>query len=292
MARPRPNTGRGLKLKRLGLILPLYLLLSLGAFSMIMPFIWMVSTSLKDINQVFIFPPQWIPNPIHWENYSKIFKLFNFGRYYLNTVIVTVGRMAGMFIFCTLAAYAFARLRFPGRDILFFLLLSTLMIPFEALLVPTFILIKNLRWINTYWALIVPQALGAFGGAFNVFLLRQFFLTIPKELEESAIIDGASPLRIFWSIMLPLVRPALAALMIFAFTGAWNDFTYPLIVTNTDDMKVLSLGIAGFKGLREGLTQWPLMMAAATVSILPVTVVFLLAQKYFIEGISITGLKE
>lgn len=286
----RGKTGRNWK--RSALVISVYFLLSIGAFSMIVPFVWMISTSFKDINHVFIFPPQWIPNLIHWENYIKIFKLFNFSRYYLNTIVVTVGRMAGMFIFCTIAAYAFARLRFPGRNILFFMLLSTLMIPFEALLVPTFVLIKNLHWINTYWALIVPQALGAFGGVFNVFLLRQFFLTIPKELEESAIIDGASPLRIFWSIMLPLVKPALAALAIFAFTSAWDDFTYPLIVTNTDNMKVLSLGIAGFKGLREGLTQWPLMMAASTISILPTIIVFLLAQKYFVEGISITGLKE
>jgi multiple sugar transport system permease protein len=200
--------------------------------------------------------------------------------------------MTGQFITCTLAAYAFARLRFPGRNVLFFLLLSSLMVPFETLMVPTFVLMKNLHWINTYWALIVPQALGAFGGAFNVFLLRQFFLTIPREFEESAIIDGASPFRIFRSIMLPLAKPALATLLIFSFGAAWNDFTYPLIVTNTDNMKVLSLGIIGFKGMREGMTQWNLMMGAATLAILPVLIVFLFAQKYFIEGITVGGLKE
>lgn len=273
-------------------IIFVYVLLAIGAFSMIVPFVWMISTSFKSLNDVFVFPPQWIPDPIQWEHYPKLFELFNFGRYYLNSMIVTVGRMIGMFITSTLAAYAFARLRFPGRNILFFMLLSTLMIPFAALLVPTFVLMKNLHWINTYWALIIPQGLGAFGGAFNVFLLRQFFLTIPKELEESAIIDGAGPFRVFWSVMLPLVKPALATLAIFAFTSAWGDFLYPLIVTNTDNMKVLSLGIAGFRGLREGMTQWPLMMAASTVSIVPTVLVFLLAQKYFIEGIAMTGLKE
>ncbi len=268
-----------------------YILVIVGAGGMLMPFLWMISTSLKDINHIFVIPPQWIPKPIHWENYKRVFELLNFGRYYLNTILVTAGRMFGIFFTCTMAGYAFARLKFPGRDILFFILLSSLMIPFEVLMVPTFMLMKNLHWINTYQALIVPQALGAFGGAFNVFLMRQFFLTIPKELEEAAIIEGASPFRIFWSIMLPLVKPALAALIIFAFGAAWNDFTYPLIVTNTDNMKVLSLGIAGFKGFRSGMTQWHLMMAASTISILPVVIVFVFAQKYFIEGITTTGMK-
>ena len=278
--------------RRAFLVTMTYALVIFFAITEVLPFIWMISTSLKDPNQVFTMPPQWIPRPAHWENYVEIFRLMDFGRYWLNTIIVTVGRMLGQFIFCTLAAYAFARLNFPGRDFLFFLLLSSLMVPFETLMVPTFVLMKKLGWINTYWALIVPHALGAFGGAFNVFLLRQFFLTIPKEFEESAIIDGASPFRIFRSIMLPLARPALAALLIFSFRGAWNDFTYPLIVTNTDDMKVLSLGILGFKGLRAGMTQWHLMMAAATLSILPMIIVFLVAQKYFIEGITVGGLKE
>lgn len=269
----------------------IYVLVILGAIGMIMPFFWMVSTSLKDINSIFVIPPQWIPRPCHWENYKKVFELLNFGKYYLNTIIVTAGRVIGMFFTCTMAGYAFARLKFPGRNVLFFMLLSSLMIPFEVLMVPTFMLIKNLHWINTYQALIVPQALGAFGGVFNIFLMKQFFSTIPKEMEEAAIIEGASPFRIFWSIMLPLVKPALAALLIFTFTSAWNDFTYPLIVTNTDSMKVLSLGIAGFKGFREGMTQWNLMMAASTVSILPVVGIFIFAQKYFIEGITTTGLK-
>ncbi|MCD6128397.1 carbohydrate ABC transporter permease [Candidatus Bipolaricaulota bacterium] len=278
--------------RRAFLVTITYALVIFFAITEVLPFIWMISTSLKDLNQVFTMPPQWIPRPAHWENYVEIFRLMDFGRYWLNTIIVTVGRMLGQFIFCTLAAYAFARLNFPGKDFLFFLLLSSLMVPFETLMVPTFVLMKKLGWINTYWALIVPHALGAFGGAFNVFLLRQFFLTIPKEFEESAIIDGASPFRIFRSIMLPLARPALAALLIFSFRGAWNDFTYPLIVTNTDNMKVLSLGILGFKGLRAGMTQWHLMMAAATLSILPMILVFLVAQKYFIEGITVGGLKE
>ena len=268
-----------------------YILIIAGAVGMLMPFLWMVSTSLKDINQVFIIPPKWVPEPFHWENYKKVFELIDFGRYYLNTILVTAGRMIGMFITCTLAGYAFARLKFPGRDILFFLLLSSLMLPFEVLMVPVFMLMKNLHWINTYQVLIIPHALGAFGGVFSVFLMKQFFLTIPKELEEAAIIDGASPFRIFWSVMLPLVKPALAAMAIFTFGSAWNDFTYPLIVTNTNNMKVLSLGIAGFKGFREGMTQWPLMMAASVMSILPMVVVFVLAQKYFIEGVKTTGLK-
>ncbi|MCK4394954.1 carbohydrate ABC transporter permease [Candidatus Bipolaricaulota bacterium] len=287
---PRPEIGN--EKKRSALAISSYILLSIGAFSMIIPFVWMLSTSLKGINEVFIFPPQWMPKPIRWENYARVFELMNFGRYFFNTVLVTVGRMALMFFTCTMAAYGFARLKFPGRDVLFFMLLGTLMLPIEVLMVPSFILMKNLHWINTFRALIIPQGLAAFGGAFSIFLMRQFFLTIPKELEESAIIDGAGPVRVFWSIMLPLAKPAFAALAVFAFTGAWNDFVWPLLVTNTDNMKVLSLGIAGFKGLREGLTKWPLMMAASTMTLLPVMVIFFLAQKYFIEGISITGLKE
>jgi len=278
--------------RRAALITASYALAIVFAISMLVPFLWMISTSLKGTNQVFAMPPHWIPNPVHWENYGRIFESMNFGRYWLNTILVTIGRVGGQFITCTLAAYAFARLRFPGRNILFFLLLSSMMIPFETLMVPTFELMKNLHWINTYWALIVPQALGAFGGAFNVFLLRQFFLSIPKEFEDSAVIDWAGPFKIFWSIMLPLAKPALAALLIFSFRGAWDDFTYPLIVTNTDSMKVLSLGILGFKGMRAGMTQWNLMMGAATLAILPVVIVFILAQKYFIEGITVGGLKE
>ena len=278
--------------RRAALVTASYALAIFFAISMLMPFIWMISTSLKDLNHVFTLPPQWIPRPAHWENYARLFAIMNFGRYWLNTILVTIGRVGGQFIACTLAAYAFARLRFPGRNVLFFLLLSSMMVPFETLMVPTFVLMKNLHWINTYWALIVPQALGAFGGAFNVFLLRQFFLTIPKEFEDSAVVDGAGPFRIFWSIMLPLAKPALAALLIFSFRGAWDDFTYPLIVTNTDSMKVLSLGILGFKGMRAGMTQWNLMMGAGTLAILPVLIVFIFAQKYFIEGITVGGLKE
>lgn len=285
-----PKT-RDSKRKQWIIVIFAYILLSIGAFGMIIPFIWMLSTSLKTINQTFVFPPQWIPKPAYWENYKRVFDLMNFARYYLNSTLVTAGRIAGQFFVCTMAAYGFARLRFPGRDIFFFLILGTLMLPIEALMVPSFILMKHLRWINTYRALIIPQALGAFGGAFYIFLLRQFFLSIPKELEEAAIIDGASPPRVFWSVMLPLARPVFAALAVFAFTKAWNDFVWPLLMTNTDNMKVLSLGIAGFKGLREGLTQWPLMMAAAMMALLPVLIVFVLAQKYFIEGATLTGLK-
>lgn len=278
--------------KRSRLIIASYILLSIGAFAMIIPLVWMVSTSLKDLREVFIFPPQWIPEEIRWENYPGVFELMNFGRYYLNTILVTVGRMAMLFFTGTMAAYGFSRLKFPGRDVLFFLLLGTLMLPIEVLMVPSFILMRDLGWIDTFRALIIPQGLAAFGGAFSIFLLRQFFLTTPKELEESAIIDGANPVRVFWSIMLPLAKPAFAALAVFAFLGAWNDFIWPLLTTHSPDTRVLSLGIASFRDVRAGLTNWPLKMAASTMAIAPVVVLFLLAQKYFTEGIAITGLKE
>lgn len=268
-----------------------YILLTLGALFMLMPFFWMISTSLKDINQVFVYPPKWIPDKIHWDNFTKVFSLMDFKRYYFNTFIVTVLRMTGLFFTATMAGYGFGRLNFPGKNILFICLLSTMMIPIYVIMFPTFMLMKDFGWINTYKALTIPQMLGAFGGAFSIFLLKQNFQSIPKELEEAAILDGAGRFRIFWSIMLPQVKPAFAALAIFTFNGAWNDFALPLIVTNTDNMKVLSLGIANFTSMREGLTQWPLMMAASLMALLPVIIVFIIAQKYFIESAAKSGIK-
>ncbi|MGV8146920.1 MAG: carbohydrate ABC transporter permease [Alkaliphilus sp.] len=268
-----------------------YALLSLGAFFMLVPFFWMISTSLKELNYVFTHPPQWIPRNIIWGNFARVFEMVDFGRHYLNTIVVTILRMTGLFFTATMAGYGFGRLNFPGKKILFMCLLSTMMIPIYVIMFPSFMIMANLGWVDTFRALTIPQMLGAFGGAFSIFLLKQNFQSIPKELEEAAIIDGANRLRIFWSVMLPQVKPAFAALAIFTFNASWNDFAWPLIVTNSNDMKVLSLSISTFTSVKEGLTQWPWLMAATLMALIPVIIVFLVAQKHFIESATQSGIK-
>ncbi len=276
--------------ERIGRVL-LYVLLTLGAFFMFVPFFWMISTSLKDINHVFTHPMEWIPREILWCNFPRVFEIVNFGRHYLNTAIVTVLRMTGLFFTATMAGYGFGRLNFPGKNILFMCLLATMMVPIYVIMFPSFMLMGYFGWLDTFQALTIPQMLGAFGGAFSIFLLKQNFQSIPKELEEAAIIDGAGKFRIFWSIMLPQVKPAFAALAIFTFNASWNDFAWPLIVTHTDNMKMLSLSISAFTSVKEGLTQWPLLMAATLMTLLPVIVVFLVAQKHFIQSAMQSGIK-
>jgi len=268
-----------------------HVLLMTGALLMLVPFAWMISTCFKDINNVFTYPPNFIPEKITLDSFSRVFEIMDFGRYYLNNFIITFLRMFGLFFTATMAGYGFGRLEFPGKNFLFICLLGTMMIPIYVIMFPSFMIIKNFGWIDTYQALTIPQMLGAFGGAFSIFLLKQNFQSIPRELEEAAIIDGAGPIRLFWSIMLPQVKPAFAALAIFSFNGSWNDFIWPLIVTNSDKMKMLSLGIARFSSDKEGLTQWPEMMAASLMALLPVVILFIIAQKKFIENASQSGIK-
>lgn len=263
----------------------LHIALLLGSVVMLLPFAWMLSTSLKDQAAALLVPPQWIPNPVVWNNYPDVLENLRFGRYFTNTVIVTVGRVVGQLITCSMAAFAFARLRFPGRDTLFALYLAALMVPFQVYMIPDFILMRYLDWLNTYQAMILPGAFSAFG----IFLLRQSFLKVPRELEEAAIIDGASPPWLLWKVILPLSGPALAALVIFTFLASWNDLLWPLIVTRTDDMRVLSVALALLQGQYQ--TNWPWLMAGSVMSTLPVLIVFLFAQRYFIEGIAMTGIK-
>lgn len=273
--------------------LPIYLILVVGGIFMVMPFIWMVSTSLKDMESVFVFPPQWIPETFNFDNYAQLFsnKFYNFGRYYFNTTIVVVLRITGMFVFCSMAAYGFARLNFPFKNVLFLLLLATLMLPIQVLMVPLYFEMRFLRWINTFKALVVPQALGCFGGAFSIFLLRQYFMALPKELEDSAAIDGCNIPMTFFYIMLPQVKTAYAALAIFTFQGAWNDFVWPLIVTNDSKKYVISLGISMFLGDRDALTNWPLLMSSSVLALLPIIIVFLAFQKYFMKNLVMSGIK-
>lgn len=259
-------------------------LLLLGG-TMLVPFLWMLSTSLMTELEVYHFPPTFVPDTPRWANYREAMGMQPFARFFLNSAVVSLSAVGGQLLFCSMAAYAFSRLRFRGRDRLFGAYLATMMIPAIVTIVPAFLLIATLGWMNTYRALVAPSLSSVWG----IFLLRQFFSTIPRDLEDAARVDGASDLTIFFRIILPLSKPALATLAIFAFMGSWKDFLWPLIVTNRTDMRTVEIGIAGFNTLYS--TDWPHQMAAAVLVMLPVVLVFVLAQKHFVRGITMTGLK-
>ncbi|MEK6645406.1 MAG: carbohydrate ABC transporter permease [Candidatus Firestonebacteria bacterium] len=263
----------------------LYAMLLTGSIIMIMPFLWMLSTSLKESGDVFTFPPKWIPNPIKWENYINAWNAVPFGMFFINSVIIAISVTFGKVVTSSLAAFAFARLKFFGRDKLFLAYLGTMMVPGQVTMIPVFILLKKLNWIDTYQALILPGLFTAYG----TFMLRQFFMTIPIDLEEAAIIDGCSTFRVYWNIIIPLSKPALATLATFVFLGSWNDFMWPLIVTNSMEMKTLPVGLASFQGLYS--TDWTLLMAAATIVLIPVLIVYIFNQKFFVRGIVLSGIK-
>jgi len=263
----------------------LYGVLLFLAISMLLPFLWMIGTSLMTNLEVYQYPPKFFPSDVRWSNFPEAMQLQPFARFFLNTAIVAGASVLGQLLFCSMAAYAFARLRFIGRDRLFALYLGTMMIPAIVTIIPAFLLINAFGWINTYWALFTPTISSVWG----IFLLRQFFMTIPRDLEDAARIDGASEFSIFWKVILPLSKPALATLAIFAFMGSWKDFLWPLLVTNRLDMRTVEVGIANFTTIYT--TDWPHQMAAAVVVMLPIVIVFLIAQKYFVRGITMTGLK-
>ncbi len=250
------------------------------------PFIWMVLTSFKDINEILVYPPQLFPSVFHFENYVNAFAAAPFGRFYFNSVFVSITVVLGQVITCSLAAFAFARLQFWGRDVLFVIFLGSMMIPGQVTMIPSFMVLYWLGWIDSYAALIVPGLASAFG----TFLLRQFFLTIPKELEEAAYIDGCSRLGVLWRIILPLAKPALATLAIFTFMGVFNDFLWALIVTNSEEMRTVQLGLAVFRDRYS--TEWEKLMASSVSATMPILIVFFFAQKYFIKGIALSGLKD
>jgi len=264
----------------------LHIILLGGAVTMVAPFVWMVSSSLKKNLEVFHIPPTLIPAVPQWHNYIEIFKVVPYSRWFFNSTFIAATQTVLYLFVASLAGYTFSRLRFPGREAIFTLYLATLMVPGEVTLIPKFILMKELHLIDTFAAVILPGVFNAYG----VFLLRQFFMTLPDSLEEAAILDGASYFRIYWNIILPLAGPALATLGLFSFMGAWNDFLWPLIVINSENMKPLSVGLASFHGLYE--TNWPYLMAASTVALIPIVIIFIVAQKYFVQGIALTGLKE
>ncbi|OGU77693.1 MAG: hypothetical protein A2V93_12605 [Ignavibacteria bacterium RBG_16_34_14] len=256
------------------------------AFITIAPFIWMFLTSVKDMADIYVYPPQWLPSVFHFDNYIKVFEAAPFARYYMNSFFVAAVVTLGQLITCSLAAYAFARLNFKGRNTLFLLFLGTMMIPYNVTMIPSFMVLYWLGWVDTYQALIVPGLASAFG----TFLLRQFFITIPKELEEAAYLDGASKFTVLKKIIIPLSKPALATLAIFTFMGVFNDFIWALIVLNSEDLRTVQLGLAIFRD--RYLTQWDLLMAGSVTAVMPILLVFFFAQKYFIKGITLSGLKD
>ncbi|TKJ47533.1 sugar ABC transporter permease [Candidatus Aerophobetes bacterium Ae_b3a] len=252
---------------------------------MIAPFIWMLSTSLKSLNEVFVFPPTLFGESLRWNNYLQISDRFPFSIFFLNSMKIAVLVTAGQLFTCSLGGYSFARLKFPGRDIIFLLYLATLMIPYFVIVIPIFIMMRSFGWVDTHYALIVPGLFSAFG----TFLMKQFFLTIPRELEDAAKIDGCTPFGIYRRIFLPLSKPALAALGIFTFMWSWNDFLAPLIFLNTITKRTIPLGLAVMQGLYS--TDWPSLMAASVLSVMPIIIVFLCAQEFFVKGITLSGLK-
>jgi len=267
--------------------LTLHIVLILGALIMVLPFLWMVSTSLKTQTDVMRqFPPRLIPETFMISNFSTALTALPFDRFYLNSLIVASAVTILQLFTASLTAFAFARLRFKGRNLLFFLFLIGLMIPFPVLLVPNFIIVRQLGWFDTYLALIVPPSFSAF----SIFLLRQYYRGFPMEYDEAARMDGASSLRIWWNIVLPNSKPALAALAIFIFLGTWNDFLWPLVVTNSETMRTLPVGLSMFQG--QYLVRWELLMAATVVALVPVLIIYFFAQNWIIRGLSVTsGLK-
>jgi multiple sugar transport system permease protein len=252
---------------------------------MLMPLVWMLITSIELPSEANRFPPALIPSSVHWQNYVDAFQAAPFARFFVNTTLVSGSAVVGNLLFCSLAAYAFARLRFFGRDALFLVLLATLMVPFQVVLIPTFLIVKQLGLIDSLGGLIVPNLVTPFG----IFMLRQFFRTLPIELEEAARIDGASRLGILFKIVLPLSLPALTTLAVITFLWSWNDFLWPLIVISSPTQNTVQLGLANFQGAHT--TEWTLLMAGSVMSQLPMLALFFVAQRYFIQSVAFTGIK-
>jgi multiple sugar transport system permease protein len=263
----------------------LYIVLILIAVIMVVPFLWMLSTSLKTQYDAVKIPPVWIPDPPQWENYVKLFTEQPMFQFMLNTIKIVFFVVLGQLFFSSLAAYSFARISFKGRNVMFFFYIATLMVPGQVTMIPTYLMFAKAGLTDNHLALILP----AFFSAFGVFLLRQFFMSLPRELEEAAEIDGCNPFMTYWRIMLPLVVPAMLTLGVFTLMNTWNDYMGPLIYLSSPEKYTMTLGIAYFKGVYT--TQWNLVMAGSIVSVVPILIAYLCAQKYFIEGIAFSGVK-
>ena len=264
----------------------LYLLLCVGAFTMIIPFVWMVTTSFKPSNEIFTLPPTLFGSRLAFENYALLFDRFPFVLYLFNSFKVTLSVVLCQLFTSCMAGYVFARIKFRGVDKLFLLYLATMMVPFQVTVIPNFVMMKTYGLVDTHWALILPAVVSAYG----TFLLRQFFITVPQALEDSAKIDGCNHFQIFMRIMLPMARPTVTTLLIFIFMGVWNDFFNPFIYINTDRLKTLPLGIATMQGMY--MTEWAVLMAGAFLSVIPVLIAFLIGQDQFVKGVMLSGMKD
>ncbi|MBN1401827.1 MAG: carbohydrate ABC transporter permease [Anaerolineae bacterium] len=269
----------------------LYLLASWFAVLFMIPFFWTISSSLKKISELYIFPPTWVPEVPQWVNYLTIWRKAPLGRYFLNSCIITGSCLMGSLASSSLVGYSFARFRYPGRDAFFLITLSTMMLPVEVTLIPTYLIFNKIGWTNSFKPLIIPSFFG--GGAFSIFLMRQFFMTIPRDLDESARIDGANFLLIFARILLPLAKPVLATAAVIGFIAHWNDFLTPLIFLDMPDKFTIAIGLKRFQAAVAvgGERQDHLLMAASLTATFPLIVLFFLAQRYFVRGVVMSGIK-
>ncbi len=262
-----------------------YILLTLGALIMVVPFLWMVSTSFKSQEQLFAWPPIWFPNPIDLSNYPEVFSRINFGLYGWNTLKITLAVTIGRLILCSMAGYGFAKMKFPGRDFLFFLTLATMMISSQITLIPNFVIMRSLKLVDTHLGVILPQL----ADGFSIFLMRQFFLTFPTELEDAAKLDGCNPLMFYLYILIPNSKAILATLAVMTFQGVWNDFLWPLVMLTSPAKRTLAVGLSYLVG--QYTTRWELQMAGSVLTVLPIVVLFFLLQKYFVQSIKMSGVK-
>lgn len=268
-----------------------YAYMTLLGVLFIFPFFWTLASSLKSASDIYIYPPIWIPSVLHWENYPRVFALVPYSQWFLNTLIVVTLSTAGVVLSSAVVAYSFARFRYPGRDLLFLLTLGTMMLPAEVMLIPSYLLFKELGWLNTLRPLWVPGWFG--GGAFYIFLLRQFILGLPRDLDEAAIVDGASYVQIFRRILLPLMKPGLVTVAVIQVIGSWNDFLGPLVYLTSPGTFTLAVGLRYFDVTpsQPGVPEFHLLMAAVVMGTVPVILLFLVAQRYFVRGIVMSGLK-
>jgi len=265
-----------------------YVLLTFFSGLFLFPLFWMITTALKPDSQIFVWPPVWVPNPVQWDNFRVALTnpQLPFGRYFINTLIIEAGILSGRLISCTLVAYGFARLRAPGKSLLFTLMLATLMLPSAAILIPQYILFNNIGWVGSFLPLIVPAW---FGEAYAIFLIRQFFLALPGELEEAARIDGANRIQILIRVIVPISMPVLAVITILTFKDTWNEFLRPLLYLSKSSNYTVAVGVAYFNGQND--VKLNLLMAASVAMLLPIVILFMFAQRAFVEGISLTGIK-
>jgi multiple sugar transport system permease protein len=288
--RSRPGGTLGKKRRKLVVDILIYAILILVGITMVFPMFWMISTSFKTEPELFILPPPLLPQHLYLDNYPLAFTRINYLRMIWNSTLVAVLVTAGRVVTSTFAGFAFSRLQFPGRDKLFLIYLAVLMVPFPVTMIPLYLIVKTLGWLNTLWVVIFPPMVSAY----NTFLCRQFMLTLPKELEDAARIDGASPPRIYWNVIIPLCGPVIAATIIFSFLSSWNNFLWPLLTLSSPDVLTLPIGMTMIANARinfGGYTPYSQLMAAATAGAIPMIIVFLAAQKQFVQGIAVTGLK-